>query len=848
MIHRQLPSQTSLHRLLAITAICAIAALTGCSDSTDRINPPAPAIEATAYQAQLYRTAGGFPHIVARDWGSLGFGTGYGDAQDNICITARNILKVRAALSASFGSGDGNLNSDYFYAMLDAIGQFDAAIDIEMEQLFAGYAAGFNRYLRDTGVDKLTDPACQGADWIPHMTAGDVKRIHLTPAFLPNFSRLLFPTAPELAVNQEEDPTATVSPGRFAAEAATAENRELLMTLVDNITSAHDKGSNGVAIGKELTTNGRGLLYTNPHLGPDLTFRFSLRHHIIPGVVNMLGANAYDRANVGFGTNGKVAWTNTVSASRSFNWYRLDLVPGDPFSYTFDGQTRPIEPITVTVKVKGKAGAIEEQGYTFYRSHFGPMLGLIFTWGEEHAYTMRIADEGARGFQGGALALQRTESVRDLKAALNTYTSIPGTNIIAADASGETLYIDSSPTPNFSDQQLIDCAIPGRDMFGQEFFGNTSSCEWRTDSDSSAPGLVGGSRQPFLFRNDYVTNSNDSFWLANPNAPITSALSVYGGKEDERTLRTRSGLLMVAARQAGTDGLPGNKFDIDSLLDRMLSNQNLAGQLLRDDLVALCKNQPQVTVDETRVDVSAACTALEKWDLASNLDSRGAHVFREFLRVINAGDNTRFLPGTLNYAVPFSVTDPLNTPRGLAPDNPLALDALARAVLLLQDAGIAMDARLGDLQSVTRGGERIPLHGGEEWEGVFNKMSLDFAGAGGYPEITGSSASWIMAVSFQEEGLVAKGNLTYSQSTNPKSPHFADQTRLFSQKKFVDIPYSLEAVREAATNRTTLAEGTEQCANDGWAAFEQPVFAGEAGCRGHFETIFQARLEDYAAP
>lgn len=853
-IQRQLfRNRASIAFLTAALLGLGLATVAGCSDSRNTI-PNAPVepplqVMATAYQAQLFRTEGGFPHVVAEDWGSLGFGTGYGDAQDNVCITARNTLKIRAQLSANFGPAGGNRNSDFFYAMLDAIGQFDVAIDTEMEQLFAGYAAGFNRYLRDTGIDNLPDPECQGAQWISPMTTDDVKRIHLVPAFLPNFSQLLFPTAPELATSQSTKGAAKPANGKTQAPEASFANSQEMIAAVDAMLSMHDKGSNAVAIGSDLSGNGKGLLYTNPHLGPDLTFRFSLMHHIIPGVLNMLGANAYDRANVGFGTNGSVAWTNTVSASRSFNWYRLDLVPGDPFSYVFDGETRAIEPIEVTINIQNEDGALEEESYTFYRTHFGPMLGLIFTWGDEHAYSLRIADEGARGFQGGALALQRTESVRDLKATLNKYTSIPGTNIIAADNSGETLYIDSSPTPNFSNQQLMDCAIPGQDSFGQEFFGNTAACEWRTDEDSAAPGLVGGANQPFIYRNDYVTNSNDSFWLANPNAPITGALDVYGDIEDERTLRTRSGLMMVAARQAGTDGLPGNTFDIDTLLDRMLSNQHIAGQLLRDDLVLLCKAQPTVTVDEVDVDISAACNALENWDLTANLDSRGSHVMREFLRILHAGDNARFLPEEgLNYAAPFSTEDPINTPRGLTMDNPVALDALAQAVQILEGAEIAMDARLGDLQSVTRNGERIALHGGEEWEGVFNKMSLNFAGADGYPEITGSSASWIMAVSFNDNGLQAKGNLTYSQSTNTESPHYADQTKLFSEKAFIDIPYLLEDVREAATQTTELSEGTEQCAQEGWRIFMMPAFVDESACREHFAAIFDARLTDYANP
>ena len=87
-------------------ALGLVTLLAACSDSSDN-NPPAPG-NATAYQADLYRTEGGVPHVVAEDWGSLGFGTGYADGEDNVCITARNVLKVRSQLSEHFGAGDGN--------------------------------------------------------------------------------------------------------------------------------------------------------------------------------------------------------------------------------------------------------------------------------------------------------------------------------------------------------------------------------------------------------------------------------------------------------------------------------------------------------------------------------------------------------------------------------------------------------------------------------------------------------------------------------------------------------------------------------------------------------------------
>ena len=37
--------------------------------------------------------------------------------------------------------------------------------------------------------------------------------------------------------------------------------------------------------------------------------------------------------------------------------------------------------------------------------------------------------------------------------------------------------------------------------------------------------------------------------------------------------------------------------------------------------------------------------------------------------------------------------------------------------------------------------------------------------------------------------------LTYSESANPNSKHFADQTRMFSQKKWIDPPFCARQVK-----------------------------------------------------
>ena len=72
-------------------------------------------------------------------------------------------------------------------------------------------------------------------------------------------------------------------------------------------------------------------------------------------------------------------------------------------------------------------------------------------------------------------------------------------------------------------------------------------------------------------------------------------------------------------------------------------------------------------------------------------------------------------------------------------------------------------------------------------------------GPNGYAINYGSS--YIQVVGFDERGPVAQALLTYGQSSDPASPRAFDQLPLFSQKKWVPMPFhraDVEAQRVGA--------------------------------------------------
>jgi acyl-homoserine-lactone acylase len=195
------------------------------------------------------------------------------------------------------------------------------------------------------------------------------------------------------------------------------------------------------------------------------------------------------------------------------------------------------------------------------------------------------------------------------------------------------------------------------------------------------------------------------------------------------------------------------------------------------------------------VDVSAGCAALAGWDLHVNLDSTGAILFERFV--------DRYGTGAAHFSTPFDVSDPVNTPRGLdtSPANSPALEtAFANAVTDLRNANIPLDAPYGQYHYETRGAEHIPMHGSEGGQGTFNALQDIWDPSAGYDDIVHGS-SFVMVTAFDGDKCPDdRSILTYSESDDPTSKHYADQTRMFSQKQWVDPPFCDEEVQKTATS------------------------------------------------
>jgi acyl-homoserine-lactone acylase len=215
-----------------------------------------------------------------------------------------------------------------------------------------------------------------------------------------------------------------------------------------------------------------------------------------------------------------------------------------------------------------------------------------------------------------------------------------------------------------------------------------------------------------------------------------------------------------------------------------------------------------VATREGPVVVSQACGVLGRWSKASNLDDVGSHIWREFFRL--ASPNPAGVgPNPQLWLTPFSASDPVNTPRDLNTGSALVQEALGRAVRQVENAGIAMDAPLGSLQrSGVIGDTVVPVFGGTGTEGAFTIVSVNNLDAGGYRITYGNS--YIQTVTWARDGAgftpVAEGFVTYSQSTDPASPHYLDFTREYSAKRWHRFPFKEADVAAQTVDVKLLSE------------------------------------------
>ena len=830
---------------ISLVVLCS-AALHGCSSSSDDdvgvdgLTPaeqsPSPVSglsitlspeDGEPLTPRIRRTTAGVPHIDGPNLASVTAGLGYAQAQDNLCVLADGFVKVRGERAEFFGPGedDSNVIADFSYLALGLREDAESLFSTTSEQTQAminGFVAGYNHYL-NTSDSSEWPSECRGAAWVRDIDSADLLAYYRWLAQIASGD--LFTTGALLAA---------VPPGVSSQPDVVSLDPDAM--LWEN--RAQSTASNAWGVGSSLTENGRGALLSNPHFPYTGALRLYQSHLTVPDEMNVNGAGLLGTAIPLIMINENLAWTHTNSSSTRFTLYRLSVDPDDPMSYIKDGESIPITARTLQINVANGTDTPTVLERDVYESEYGPMVSLSAltgfgfpSWsGGVNAYTYRDANADTEVMDTW-LGLANADNLDDFQRVFENCGSTLWTNSTYADKDGNAYYIDSSSVPYLSDDTLASINAQLEDqVFSSLFFnglvlldGSTSRDDW---IEGDCNGRIPFSQMPKLERDDFVQNSNSSYWSTNPAEFLTGFSPLYGGEEEPINARTRIGLSMLQnpsdpgfgdTAPAGDDGL----FNAIELLDVIWNNRAYWAEEFLPEVRERCEligDTPVVSNQGGDAgSVQPACAVLANWSGNYNAEAVGAHLYR--LTLIEAFSREELIP-----TVDFDATDPVNTPTGLptenrgTPNDPV-LQSILAASRTLDGVSIALDATLGSVQTYTPSGgaapegtpmflaDSLPWHGGSgELDGAFNAVETvdsslrentllprvseaTIPGTDGLSETPsvgwriGRGTSWHFGLQFDDDGPVAWGLTSYGQSTNPTLPWYREQSVGYSNKE-----------------------------------------------------------------
>ena len=778
------------------------------------------------YEATIRRTTDGVPHISGATIDDVAYGQGWVNGEDHGCTLSDQVIKVLGRRAATLGPGaEGeNVESDFAWRAIDiatiAAADFENVASDEVVAQFEAYTAGWNDQLADGGGE-FDNGWCAGAEWVRPLEPVEVYTYARSVALQASSARLVD------YIGSAQPPVDEP----VGLRRATSSDLSRFEQAVDGLglNDAASLGSNGWAIGRDRVEGAQGgLLLANPHFPWEGELRFAEAHLTVPGQFDIYGANLLGLPGIGIGFTEGLAWTHTVSAGKRMTGYNLTLDPTSPTSYLVDGAPVPMTATPTTIDILRADGTVDTETRTLWRSEYGPIIDFPGVgWTNGNVLTFRDANIDNNEFIEQYARMPAVQSIDDLVAVTAQYQGVPLFNTVATDSQGNTWYADSAATPNLSAEaeQLYIGKLFG-DLITQIAYeqglvlldGSDSRFRWEVQPGARDPGLVPFTELPQVERSDYVFNANDSFWVPSAEFTLTGPYSIMNGEQGTAlTMRTRQNAAVLgAANSTGLAG-PDALFNAEEVRTAAFDNSARTAALLRQSAVAACQastlvelpdllaTDGTVSLPATTVDLTVACGVLAAWDGVYDLDRSGPMIWRETMGRFDAADLKR--QGPL-FDDAFDPANPTTTPSVPAADTAPILQAMARAVQTITEAGFALDTTLGAAQFTERSETRIPIHGGNDREGVTNVVtwtssstSSEPAPERGAPVAAGSSlrgegyqinagTSFVMTVDYTGAEPAAWALLVYGQTGDRTSPLFDVQTEAFSNKAWRQVAFT----------------------------------------------------------
>ena len=515
--------------------------------------------------------------------------------------------------------------------------------------------------------------------------------------------------------------------------------------------AAREQGSNMWAIAPSKSATGHAMLFINPHqpfFGPGQWYEGHV--HSDEGW-DMSGASFFGSAFPTIGHNETLGWSHTVNEPDVVDVYEETFDKAqEPLAYRYgDGYRKAVE-WAESIRVKTDNGLRARQ-FTIRKTHHGP----IVAWRNGKALTVKFA----RLEEGGQIdewyEMSRARNLDEFRKAMSRL-AVPLFNTVYADRDGNIFYLYNGAVPRRATKYDWSKPVNGAEL----------ETEWHGyHSMDELPQVLNP-------KSGWVQNCNSTpFTTTVFDNPDESKFPHYMVGEGD-TARARISRRILFNHE---------KFSFEewarAAFDTYVIEAETEIPKLWDRYQALAKSDPPRAAKLTR-----AITELREWD----------HV-----------GTVRSVPMTL-----FTLWYWKQAREAKAKEDPVG--SLEDVLKDLQEKFGTWEVAWGEVNRIERtqsGGEEafsdtkpsLPVAGGPGPEGiVFNFYARPEKGEKRRYGVAGHS--FVSVVEFGPE-VQARSVLVFGENSDPASPHYLDQTRLYANQEFKPAWFSRADI-EAHAERT----------------------------------------------
>jgi acyl-homoserine-lactone acylase len=692
----------------------------------------------------------GIPHLYAKSTADLFFLYGYAQAEAHGNLLLHAYGESRGRASEYFQATPASIKADT-WVWTNSVPARSADWLKQQTPAFSGYLEAFA-----AGINAY-------AAKHPEALSEEAKRVLPITALDPiehsqHFVHFTFVAGQRLA-----------EPAITTATAATRVTAKLEEFKTDD-----DAGSNGWAIAPSHSASGKAMLLSNPHLAWAGNQSYFEAEFTAPGI-HIYGATQVGLPVLRFAFNDNLGYTHTVNTIDAADLFRIKTtkLPDGSEGYLFDGKALAFEHETHTLKLRQADGTFAEKTLEIRRT----IHGAVIKEDAGDPIALRVGGLDKPFMLEQYWQMSTAHNFAEFETALKRLQA-PMYNVIYADKDGHIEYFFGGDVPRRASGDVAYWAgiVPG----------DTSSTLWHDYlTYAELPKVIDPP-------NGYVQNTNEPPWdAAWPNNLDPKNYPPYMAPTFI-SFRTERSLHMLSEDK---------KISFESMLQKKLSTRaELADRILPDLLAAAAQYGTPQAKD--------AAAVLARWDRLTEADSKGAVLFYAWTR--------QFMGPAMsiqtNFAVPYSLADPMHTPGGLKDPAKAAAMLDAAATETMHDFG-ALDVAWGkvmkfEINSQSNGvvtaprgpaidGVSLPGNGGYGNMGVFRVVTYGPLKDGIRTPVHGDG--YVAAIEFTSPPH-AMMSLSYGDSSQPGSKFHTNQLPLLENK----------TMREALLNRRAVEAHLEK--------------------------------------